>query len=101
MAFSIHSCVERLPLTFKEQGLADCIQTHVASDAAPTTKPNFNEAMLLGIESILTTIVKFGGNNVIKNNGDVREMMSHIEDELRQGAFFWYKVSVTIGRRPL
>lgn len=101
MTFSMHSCVERLPLTFEEQGLADCFQTHVASDANPTTKSHFNVAMLLGIEAILTTIVKFGGNNVIKDNGDVREMMSHIENELGQGAFFWYKVSVTIGRRPL
>ncbi|KFZ25185.1 hypothetical protein V502_00317 [Pseudogymnoascus sp. VKM F-4520 (FW-2644)] len=95
------SCVERLPLTFKEQGLANCVQTHVESDATLTTKSHFNVAMLLGIESILTTIVKFGGNDVIKNNRNVREMMSHIDDELSRGAFFWYKVTVTIGRRPL
>lgn len=33
------------------------------------------------------TVVKFGGNDVLKGN-DVRKMMSHIRDELDRGAFF-------------
>lgn len=43
--FTTPSCIERLQLTFREQGLDDTLQTHVASDATPTTKIHFNAAM--------------------------------------------------------
>ena len=100
-SFAIPSCIERLLLTFREQGLDDTLQVHVASDASPNTKTHFNAAMMLGVESILTTIVELGGNDVLKSNDDVRTVMSHIRDELDRGAFFWYQVCIAIGRRLL
>lgn len=89
--FLINGCIEWLPLTFKEYGLDDCIQTHGASDATPNTKAHFNAAMILGVESILMTIVKFGGNDVLKSKDEVREMMSHIKDEVDRGHSFGIK----------
>ena len=83
-----------LPSTFEEQGLVECLNTFVSSDANPDTKAHFNTAMLHGIESILMAIVKFGSD-------EVRGMMANIRHEIDCGAFFWYKVYVNFGTRPL
>ena len=77
---STRSCIELLPLTSKEQRLEKFIQTHIASDA----RAHFNAAMFLGMEAIFTNIVKFGSNDALKSNDDVREMMAHVRGELDQ-----------------
>lgn len=79
----------------------DCIQSYVASDATPSTQAHFNASMYVGVESIFKTIVRFGGNDVLKSSDDIHKIMAHIKDELDGGAFFWYKVCVAIGRRPV
>ena len=54
--------------------------------------------MVLRVEVIFMTIVKFGGDDVLKSENDVHEMMARIRGELDRGAFFWHEVCVAVER---
>jgi hypothetical protein len=60
------NCIERLPSTFEECGLVDCVQESVTSEKNENVKAHLSKAMLVGLESIFNTIVRYSGNDMRK-----------------------------------